>query len=100
MKYADEMGSGAVIYVPSFINIGSGIQKLMGGGIHRQHGDRISLLLFFKNKESGLKLSLKEEGWEVGDWINLAQDRDQWRALVDTPIYASGPQPLGFKSVN
>jgi hypothetical protein len=26
------MGSGAVIYVPSFIKIGSGIHKLMGGG--------------------------------------------------------------------
>jgi hypothetical protein len=26
------MGSGAVIYVPSFIKIGSRIQKLMGGG--------------------------------------------------------------------
>jgi hypothetical protein len=26
------MGSGAVIYLPSFIKIGSGIQKLMGGG--------------------------------------------------------------------
>jgi hypothetical protein len=25
------MGSGAVIYVPSFIKIGSGIQKLTGG---------------------------------------------------------------------
>jgi hypothetical protein len=25
------MGSGAVIYVPSLIKIGSGIQKLMGG---------------------------------------------------------------------
>jgi hypothetical protein len=32
MKYAVEMGSGAMIYIPSFINIGSGIQKLMGGG--------------------------------------------------------------------
>jgi hypothetical protein len=29
------MGSGAVIYVPSFIKIGSGIQKLIGE-IHRQ----------------------------------------------------------------
>jgi hypothetical protein len=28
------MGSGAVIYVPSFIRIGSGVQKLLGG-IHR-----------------------------------------------------------------
>jgi hypothetical protein len=34
MKYAVEMGSGAVIYVPSFIKIDSGIQTLMGGYIH------------------------------------------------------------------
>jgi hypothetical protein len=26
------MGSGAVIYVPSLIKIGSDVQKLMGGG--------------------------------------------------------------------
>jgi hypothetical protein len=25
------MGSGAVIYVPGFIKIGSGVQKLIGG---------------------------------------------------------------------
>jgi hypothetical protein len=31
MKYAIEMGSGAMIYVPRFIKIGSGIQKLIGG---------------------------------------------------------------------
>jgi hypothetical protein len=28
------MGSGAVIYVPSFIKIGSGVEKLMGGYTH------------------------------------------------------------------
>jgi hypothetical protein len=33
-----QMGSVAVIYIPSFMKIGSGIQKLTGG-IHRQHGD-------------------------------------------------------------
>jgi hypothetical protein len=26
------MGSDAVIYVPSFIKIGSGVQKIIGGG--------------------------------------------------------------------
>jgi hypothetical protein len=31
MKYAAEMGSGAMIYVPSFIKIGSDIQKLIEG---------------------------------------------------------------------
>jgi hypothetical protein len=30
MKYAIEIGSGAMIYISSFIKTGSGIQKLMG----------------------------------------------------------------------
>jgi hypothetical protein len=32
MKYADEMGAVARMNIPSFIKIGSGIKKLMGGG--------------------------------------------------------------------
>jgi hypothetical protein len=32
MMYAVEMGSGAMIYIPSFIKIGSAIRKLMGEG--------------------------------------------------------------------
>jgi hypothetical protein len=32
MKYAVEIGSGAMIYIPSFIKTGSGIQNLMGVG--------------------------------------------------------------------
>jgi hypothetical protein len=39
-NYAFEMGSGAVIYVPSFIKIGSGIQKLIGG-IHRHTDSKV-----------------------------------------------------------
>jgi hypothetical protein len=31
MKYAVEIGSGATIYVSSFIKIASGRQKLLGG---------------------------------------------------------------------
>jgi hypothetical protein len=31
MNYAAEMGLGAIMYIPNFIEIGSGIQKLMGG---------------------------------------------------------------------
>jgi hypothetical protein len=27
-------------------------------------------------------MDLREIGWDGGNWINLAQDRDQWRALV------------------
>jgi hypothetical protein len=32
MKYAVEIGSGAMIYIPNFIKIDSGIRKLIGGG--------------------------------------------------------------------
>jgi hypothetical protein len=31
-----------------------------------------------------IKIDLGEIGWDGRDWIELAQDRDQWRALVDT----------------
>jgi hypothetical protein len=30
-----------------------------------------------------IKRELREIGWDGMDWINLAQDRDQWRALGD-----------------
>jgi hypothetical protein len=30
-----------------------------------------------------IKIDLREIEWDGGDWINLAQDRDQWRALVN-----------------
>jgi hypothetical protein len=46
MKYAIDICSVAMMCIPSFIQIGSGIQKLIRG-IHRQHGDLISLHLFF-----------------------------------------------------
>jgi hypothetical protein len=35
MKYAVEMGSGAIIYITSFIEIGSGIRKLTRGYTYR-----------------------------------------------------------------
>jgi hypothetical protein len=31
-----------------------------------------------------IKMDLREVGWGGMDWINLAQDMDQWRALVNT----------------
>jgi hypothetical protein len=31
-----------------------------------------------------VKMALGEIGWDVLDWIELAQNRDQWRALVNT----------------
>jgi hypothetical protein len=32
--------------------------------------------------EDGIKVDLRETGWGV-EWIQLAQDRDRWRAVVN-----------------
>jgi hypothetical protein len=31
-----------------------------------------------------IKMDLREIKWDGMDWIDLAHDRDQWRALVNT----------------
>jgi hypothetical protein len=33
-----------------------------------------------------IKLDLREIGKDGVDWIDMAQDRDQWRALVNTVL--------------
>jgi hypothetical protein len=34
--------------------------------------------------ENNIKMDLQEVGGGCGDWMELAQDRDRWRALVST----------------
>jgi hypothetical protein len=31
-----------------------------------------------------IKMDLREIGWDGINWIDLAQDRDQWRTIVNT----------------
>jgi hypothetical protein len=33
-----------------------------------------------------IKMDLREIEWDGMDWTDLAQDRDQWRALVNTEM--------------
>jgi hypothetical protein len=35
-----------------------------------------------------IKMDLREKGRDGVDWMDMAQDRDQWRALVNTVLNA------------
>jgi hypothetical protein len=41
--------------------------------------------------KDNIKMDLREIGWGDMDWIDLAQDRDQWRALVNTVMNLQVP---------
>jgi hypothetical protein len=41
------------------------------------------------------KLDLREIGRSGMDWIHLAQDRDQWRAAVNTVMNLAVPKNVG-----
>jgi hypothetical protein len=39
-----------------------------------------------RRRVNGIRMDLREIGWGSVDFIQLAQDRDRWRALVNTVI--------------
>jgi hypothetical protein len=42
-----------------------------------------------------IKMDLREIGWDGMDWIDLVQDRDQWRVLVNAVMNHWVPQNAG-----
>jgi hypothetical protein len=36
-------------------------------------------------------MDLRKIGWDGVDWIDMAQDRDQWRTLVNTRMNLGFP---------
>ena len=46
--------------------------------------------------EDNIKMDLQEVGGSCGDWMELAQDRDRWRALVGTVRNLRDPKMRGI----
>jgi len=46
--------------------------------------------------EDNIKMDLQEVGRGCGDWMELAKDRDRWRALVSTVMNLGVPKMRGI----
>ena len=46
--------------------------------------------------EDNIKMDLQEMGGSCGDWMELARDRDRWRALVGTVRNLRVPKMRGL----
>ena len=46
--------------------------------------------------EDNIKMDLQEVGGGCGDWMELAQDTDRWRALVSTVMNLRVPKMRGI----
>jgi hypothetical protein len=52
--------------------------------------DRNKIITLFE-LHFNIEMDLEEIGWGGMDWIHLAQDRNQWRALVNTVMNLQVP---------
>jgi hypothetical protein len=65
-----------------------------GRGVHRvlvgKPGGRRPLGKPRRRWEDNIKMDLEEVGGSGGDWMERAEDRDRWRALVSTVMNFRG----------
>jgi len=74
------MGQGRGVYR---VLVGKPLGKRPLGRPRRRWGDNI-------------KMDLQEVGGSCGDWMELAQDRDRWQALVSTVMNFRVPKMRGI----
>jgi hypothetical protein len=83
--------------LPNIVRVVKSRQMRWAGHVARMGEDRgVHMVLVGKPEEKRLlerprrrwedniKIDLQEVGGDRGDWMELAQDRDRWRALVGT----------------
>jgi hypothetical protein len=63
------------------------------GLVGKPEGRRPLRKLRYRRKD--IKMDLNERGYENVDWVHLAQDKDQWQALVNTVMSLRVPWNAG-----
>ena len=64
--------------------VGHAARMEEGGGVHKVLVGKRQLRRPRRRWKDNIKMDLLEVGRGCGDWMELAQDRDRWRALVST----------------
>ena len=71
------------------------VVRLSASRTGRLYLRKYSWYLFSLGAES-TKIDLQEVGGSCGDWMELAQDRDRWRAIVGTVMNLRVPKMRGI----
>jgi hypothetical protein len=49
-----------------------------------------------RRRENNIRMDIRKIGWEAVDWRHLAQDRDQWRTVVNTAMTSRSHKRWGI----
>ena len=94
--------------LPNIVRVVKSRRMRWAGHVARIGGRRVHRVLVGKPEgkrplgrprrrwEDNIKMDLKEVGEGCGDWMELAQNRDRWRALVSTVMNFRVPKMRGI----
>jgi hypothetical protein len=51
-----------------------------------KHEEKRPLGILRRGWENNIRMDVREVGWEGVDWMNLAENTDQWRTIVNTVL--------------
>ena len=80
-----------IVSIPTRMAEGRGVHRVLVG---KPEGKR-PMGRPRRRWEDNIKMDLQEIGGACGDWMELALDREMWRALVSTVMKLSGSKNVG-----
>ena len=78
------------------MGVGSGVHRVLVG----KHEGKRPMARPRRRWYDNIKMDLQEVGGSCGDWMELVQDRDRWRALVGTVRNLRVPKMRGISRLS